>query len=81
MKWWWSAVLAPDEQLWWNAEDFSASQLGALVVREAIARAKLDPAQVHQLVCGNVIHGETRDMYVSRAIAIDAGMAHGSPAP
>lgn len=59
-------------------KDFSASQLGALVVKEAIARAKLDPAQVHQLVCGNVIHGEARDMYVSRAIAIDAGMAHGS---
>ena len=57
-------------------KDFSASQLGALVVKEAIARAKLDPAQVHQLVCGNVIHGEARDMYVSRAI--DAGMAHGS---
>src|ERR1035437_4671554 len=59
-------------------KDFSSSQLGALVVKEAIARAKLDPAQIGQLVCGNVIHGEARDMYVSRTVALDAGMAQES---
>lgn len=59
-------------------KDFSASQLGALVVGDAVARAKLDVAQVDHLVCGNVIHGEARDMYVSRAIALDAGMRHES---
>jgi acetyl-CoA C-acetyltransferase len=56
-------------------KDFSAPKLGALVVKEAIARTQLDPAQVSQLVCGHIIHGEARDMYVSRAIAIDAGMS------
>ena len=55
-------------------KDFSSSQLGAIAVKEAIARAKIDVAQIGQLVCGNVIHGEARDMYVSRAIALDAGM-------
>ena len=59
-------------------KDFSASKLGALVVKEAIARAKLDASQVEQLVCGNVIHGEARDMYVSRVVAIEAGMAQHS---
>lgn len=61
-----------------SLKDLSPSQLGALVVREAITRAKLDAAQVDQLVCGNVIHGEARDMYVSRAIALDAGMHQSS---
>ena len=55
-------------------KDFSSSGLGAPVVKEAIARAKIDPARIAHLVCGNVIHGEARDMYVSRAIALDAGM-------
>ena len=55
-------------------KDFSSSALGARVVKEAIARAKLDPARIGHLVCGNVIHGEARDMYVSRAVALDAGM-------
>lgn len=63
-----------------SLKDFSPSQLGALVVREAIARAGIEAAQVGQLVCGNVIHGEARDMYVSRAIAIDAGMSQESAA-
>ena len=55
-------------------KDFSSSQLGTVAVKEAIARAKIDVAQIGHLVCGNVIHGEARDMYVSRAIALDAGM-------
>src|SRR3990167_10447969 len=33
----------------------SATQLGAIVVREAIARAGLEPAQVDEVIMGNVI--------------------------
>ncbi len=73
-----SGVRAPIGSFGGTLKDFTASQLGALVVKEAISRAKLDPKQVQQLVCGNVIHGEARDMYVSRAVAIDAGMAQES---
>jgi len=61
-------------------KDFSSSALGALVVKEAISRANIDPARIGQLVCGNVIHGEARDMYLSRAVALDAGMARESSA-
>ena len=61
-------------------KDFSSSQLGTVAVKEAIARAKIDVAQIGHLVCGNVIHGEARDMYVSRAIALDAGMVKESSA-
>jgi acetyl-CoA C-acetyltransferase len=55
-------------------KDFSPSQMGALVVAEAIERAGIEADRIGHLVCGNVIHGEPRDMYLSRAIALDAGM-------
>jgi acetyl-CoA C-acetyltransferase len=35
--------------------DFSAPQLGALVVREAVRRARLEPAKVDECILGNVI--------------------------
>ena len=59
-------------------KDFSSSQLGTVAVKEAIVRSGIDVAQIGHLVCGNVIHGEARDMYVSRAIALDAGMTRES---
>lgn len=55
-------------------KDFSPSQMGAIVVGEAISRAGIDAERIAHLVCGNIIHTEPRDMYVSRAIALDAGM-------
>jgi acetyl-CoA C-acetyltransferase len=35
--------------------DLSATQLGAIVVREAVQRAKLDPKQVDECIMGNVV--------------------------
>ncbi|HXE89399.1 MAG TPA: acetyl-CoA C-acetyltransferase [Terriglobales bacterium] len=35
--------------------DLSAPQLGAIVVREAVSRAKLDPQQVDECIMGNVL--------------------------
>jgi acetyl-CoA C-acetyltransferase len=35
--------------------DFTATQLGALVVKEAVQRAKLDPKQVDECIMGNVV--------------------------
>lgn len=61
-------------------KDFPASDLGALVVKEAFTRAKIDPAQAGQIVFGNVIHCEPRDMYVSRVVGVQAGMAKESAA-
>jgi len=53
--------------------------LGATALREAVSRAKIDPAEVGHVVLGSVIHGEARDMYVSRVAAIDAGLPVGTP--
>ena len=59
-----------------SLKDFAPSDLGARVVREAVARAKIDPKDVGQCVIGNVIHTEARDMYVSRLCAVNGGLPH-----
>src|ERR1700739_1478880 len=38
-----------------SLSDFTAPQLGALVVREAVKRAGIDPAQVDECIMGNVV--------------------------
>jgi acetyl-CoA C-acetyltransferase len=58
----------------------SASSLGTTIAKEAINRSGLDAAEIEQTVMGNVIHTEPKDMYVSRVIAIGAGVPETSPA-
>ena len=60
-------------------KDQPPTRLGAIAIKEAVARAKIDPATVGHVVVGSVIHGEARDMYVSRVSAIDAGLPVGTP--
>jgi len=60
-------------------KDVPPTQLGATAIREAISRAKIDPATVGHAVIGSVIHGEARDMYISRVAAVDAGLPVGTP--
>jgi acetyl-CoA C-acetyltransferase len=60
-------------------KDFPATRLGSIAIKEAVARAKIDPAMVGHVVMGSVIHGEARDMYLSRVAAIDAGLPVGTP--
>jgi len=60
-------------------KDVAPTALGATVIREAVARAKVDPAEVGHVVIGGVIHGEARDMYLSRVAAIDGGLPVGTP--
>jgi acetyl-CoA C-acetyltransferase len=56
-----------------------ATQLGSIAIKEALARGKVDPASVGHVVMGSVIHGEARDMYLSRVAALDAGLPVGTP--
>jgi acetyl-CoA C-acetyltransferase len=60
-------------------KDVPPTALGAAVVREALARAQVDGKEVGQVVFGNVIHTEARDMYVSRVAALDGGVADHVP--
>jgi acetyl-CoA C-acetyltransferase len=50
-----SAVRTPTGKFLGALKDFTAPQLGALVVREAVARAGIDPAIVDECIMGNVI--------------------------
>src|SRR5215216_6600734 len=60
-------------------KELPATKLGAAAIRESVARAKVDPASVGHVVMGSVIHGEARDMYLSRVAALDAGLPVGTP--
>jgi acetyl-CoA C-acetyltransferase len=59
-----------------SLKDIPPTELGARVVREALARSKVDPAQIGQCVFGNVIHTEPKDMYLSRVAGVNGGLRH-----
>ena len=60
-------------------KELPVTKLGAIAIKEAVARAKLEPARVGHVVMGSVIHGEAKDMYLARVAAIEAGMPVGTP--
>jgi acetyl-CoA C-acetyltransferase len=60
-------------------KELAATKLGAVAIREAVARSKVEPARVGHVVMGSVIHGEAKDMYLSRVAAIEAGLPVGTP--
>ncbi|HEX4596241.1 MAG TPA: acetyl-CoA C-acetyltransferase [Burkholderiaceae bacterium] len=60
-------------------KDLPAPALGAVVVREAVRRAGLDPAQIETVVMGNVIQAGTK-MNPARQAAIGGGLPVQVPA-
>jgi acetyl-CoA C-acetyltransferase len=50
-----SGVRTPIGKFQGSLSDFTAPQLGAIVVREAVQRAGIDPAQVNEVIMGNVV--------------------------
>jgi acetyl-CoA C-acetyltransferase len=50
-----SAVRTPTGKFLGGLKDLSATALGALVVREAVRRAGVDPATVNECIMGNVV--------------------------
>lgn len=63
-----------------SLKDFAPTQLGAIVAREAMARAKVGGDEVGHVVFGNVIHTEPKDMYLARVASIEAGVSQHAPA-
>ena len=63
-----------------SLKDFAPTELAGMVIKEAIARAKVDVNDIGHLVLGNVIHTEPKDMYISRVAAIKGGLPQASSA-
>ncbi len=63
-----------------SLKDFAPTELGARVVREALARAQVSGEEVGHVVFGNVIQTEPKDMYLARVAALNAGVAQSAPA-
>lgn len=56
-------------------KDISPTDLAARVIREAIARANVEPNRIAHLFLGSVVHTEAKDMYISRVAALGAGLS------
>jgi len=63
-----------------SMKDVAPCELGALVVREALARAGVKGEEVGHVVFGHVINTEPRDMYLSRVAAVNGGVSAETPA-
>jgi len=70
-----SAVRTPTGKFLGSLKDFPAPQLGAIVVREAVRRAGIDPSSVDECIMGNVIAaGEGQNP--ARQAAVAAGIPY-----
>ena len=63
-----------------SLKDTPPTELAALVVREALARASADGKDVGHVVFGHVVNTEPKDMYLSRVAALNGGCAQTTPA-
>jgi acetyl-CoA C-acetyltransferase len=69
-----SAVRTPTGKFLGALKDFTAPELGALVVREAVARAGIDPASVDECIMGNVIQAGN-GQNPARQAALNGGLS------
>ncbi|MBB3859282.1 acetyl-CoA C-acetyltransferase [Novosphingobium hassiacum] len=56
------------------------AETGAIVIREAIARAGISADKIENVVIGTVVPTQPKDAYVSRVAAVNAGVPIESPA-
>jgi acetyl-CoA C-acetyltransferase len=63
-----------------SLKDVPTTELGALVVREALARAQIEGKDVGHVVFGHVVNTEPKDMYLSRVAAMNGGCPETTPA-
>ena len=69
-----AAVRTPTGTFLGSLKDFSAPQLGAIAVREAVRRAGIDPAAVDECIMGNVVAaGEGQNP--ARQAALNGGLS------
>jgi acetyl-CoA C-acetyltransferase len=61
-------------------KDIPPADLGALVIKTALERAGVAPAEVGHVVVGHVIPTVPQDAYISRVAALNAGVPQEAPA-
>ena len=69
-----SAVRIPTGKFLGALKDFTAPELGAMVVRESVKRAGIDPASVDECIMGNVVSGGVGQA-PARQAALKGGLA------
>src|SRR5688572_12259724 len=69
-----SAVRTPTGKFLGALKDFTASQLGAMVVKESVARAAIDPGLVDECIMGNVIQAGN-GQNPARQAALNGGLS------
>jgi acetyl-CoA C-acetyltransferase len=74
-----SAVRTPIGRYLGGLSSFTAPQLGAMVIREAVSRAKVDPAAVEEVIMGQVIQGGSGQAPARQAL-VHAGLPPVIPA-
>ena len=57
-----------------SLSSFEPSELGGIVMKEAVARSAVDPALINYVTVGNTIPIDSRDAYVARVASIQAGL-------
>ena len=74
-----SAVRTPIGRYLGGLSGFTAPQLGAMVIREAVSRAGVDPAAVEEVIMGQVVQGGSGQAPARQAL-IHAGLPATIPA-
>ena len=69
-----SAARLPTGKFLGTLKDFTAPELGAMAIREAISRAGVDPASVDECIMGNVVSGGVGQA-PARQAALKGGLA------
>jgi len=57
-----------------SLSSFEPSELGGIVMKEAVARSGVDPALINYITVGNTIPTDNRYAYVARVASIQAGL-------
>ena len=74
-----SGVRTPIGTFGGSLKDVPPTQLGALVVAEAMKRAAVTGEEIGHVVFGHVLNTEPKDMYLGRVAAVNGGVAKETP--
>jgi acetyl-CoA C-acetyltransferase len=74
-----SGVRTPIGTFGGSLKDVPPTQLGALVVDEAMKRASVKGEEIGHVVFGHVLNTEPKDMYLGRVAAVNGGVAKETP--